>query len=95
MPGTWTTRGTGAAAEAIRRAGVAALVRELGPVCMVRFLQQFEAGRGDHTAERRRWEDQEGPSTSEAVVALGGPIRREREAGRLGPVGPRTQGLRP
>lgn len=29
-----------------------ALVRELGPVGMVRFLQQLETGSGDYTAER-------------------------------------------
>lgn len=79
----------------IRRAGVEVLVRELGPVGMVRFLQQFETGRGDYTAERQRRQDQEGPSTPEAVVALGEAILRDQEAGRLGPVSPRTQVLRP
>jgi hypothetical protein len=38
--------------EEIRRAGLDALERELGPVGMVRFLQQFETGSGDYTAER-------------------------------------------
>lgn len=38
--------------EEIRRAGLDALARELGPVGMVRFLQQFETGSGDYTAER-------------------------------------------
>jgi hypothetical protein len=38
--------------EEIRRAGLDALARELGPVGMVRFLQQFENGSGDYTAER-------------------------------------------
>jgi len=79
----------------IRRAGMDALVRELGPVGMIRFLQQFETGRGDYTAERQRWQDQEGPSTPEAVIALGEEILREQEAGRLGPVSPQTQVLRP
>jgi len=79
----------------IRRAGMDALVRELGPVGMIRFLQQFETGRGDYTTERQRWQDQEGPSTPEAVIALGEEILREQEAGRLGPVSPQTQVLRP
>jgi hypothetical protein len=39
----------------IRAAGLAALARELGPVGMARFLQQFEAGRGDYTREREIW----------------------------------------
>lgn len=38
--------------DEIRRAGLEALYRELGPVGMVRFLQQFENGSGDYTAER-------------------------------------------
>lgn len=40
--------------EEIRRAGVEALRRELGAVGMVRFLQQFEMGHGDYTAEREQ-----------------------------------------
>ncbi len=39
----------------IRAAGLAALTRELGPVGMARFLQQFESGRGDYTRERESW----------------------------------------
>ena len=41
--------------EEIRRKGIEALVRELGPLGMARFLQQFETGSGDYTAERDRW----------------------------------------
>lgn len=44
---------TTATLEEIRRAGVEALRRELGVVGMVRFLQQFETGRGDYTEERQ------------------------------------------
>lgn len=36
----------------LRQAGIEALVKALGPVGMARFLQQFDPGRGDHTAER-------------------------------------------
>ena len=36
----------------LRRAGIDALVKALGPVGMARFLQQFDRGRGDYTAER-------------------------------------------
>lgn len=42
----------------IRIAGLAALMRELGPVGMVRFLQQFETGYGDYSKERLQWLDQ-------------------------------------
>lgn len=41
--------------EQIRLTGLEALARELGPVGMVRFLQQFETGRGDYSVERHRW----------------------------------------
>jgi len=40
--------------EQIRQAGLAALDRELGPVGMVRFLQQYETGSGDYSVERHR-----------------------------------------
>ena len=39
-------------AEEIRTFGLEALYRELGPVGMVRFLQQFETGKGDYSVER-------------------------------------------
>lgn len=38
--------------EEIRRAGLEAIARELGPVGLARFLQHYEGGRGDYTAER-------------------------------------------
>lgn len=39
----------------IRKAGLEALAKTLGPLGMVRFLQQFETGRGDYTKERNQW----------------------------------------
>lgn len=39
----------------IRRRGLEALANALGPVGMVRFIQQFDAGRGDYTQEREQW----------------------------------------
>lgn len=41
----------------IRSRGLEALAKELGPVGMVRFLQQFESGSGDYTKERTQWLD--------------------------------------
>jgi len=41
--------------EEVRLRGLRALSRDLGPVGLVRFLQQFETGYGDYTAERHRW----------------------------------------
>jgi hypothetical protein len=41
--------------DEIRRAGLEALSRDLGAVGLARFLQQFETGSGDYTAERHHW----------------------------------------
>ena len=39
----------------IRRIGLDALSKALGPIGMMRFLQQFESGIGDYTKERGQW----------------------------------------
>ncbi len=57
----------------IRAAGLDALARELGPVGMARFLQQFETGRGDYTRERESWLGEE------TVESLAEKIRQFRE----------------
>jgi hypothetical protein len=43
--------------QEIRQAGVAALLRELGPVGMARFLLQFDRGSGDYAKDRHAWVD--------------------------------------
>lgn len=43
--------------EEIRRAGLAALRRELGKAGMIRFMLQFSNGQGDYAKERRAWVD--------------------------------------
>lgn len=40
--------------EEIRTAGLEALLRELGPDGLIRFLAQFGVGSGDYTRNRRR-----------------------------------------
>ena len=50
--GSRSTRGT---LDEIRREGLDALRERLGPVDMVRFLQQFETGHGDYARERHDW----------------------------------------
>ncbi|HVT44506.1 MAG TPA: hypothetical protein VMT00_08950 [Thermoanaerobaculia bacterium] len=42
-------------AEEIRRAALEILDRELGPAGTIRFLQQFDRGRGDYTRDREQW----------------------------------------
>ncbi len=39
----------------IRRIGLDVLGKSLGPVGMVRFLQQFEIGSGNYTKDRDQW----------------------------------------
>jgi hypothetical protein len=39
----------------IQSKGLDLLARELGPVGLIRFLQQFDSGVGDYTAERAQW----------------------------------------
>ncbi len=41
--------------DQIRNMGLEALMKALGPVGMVRFLQQFETGKGDYSTERHNW----------------------------------------
>jgi hypothetical protein len=59
--------------EQVRLTGLKALSRELGPVGLIRFLQQFETGYGDYTAERHRWLGQH------TVQELAQEIERQRE----------------
>ncbi len=41
----------------IRKKGIEALAEALGPVGMIRFLQQFDTGKGSYTDERSQWLD--------------------------------------
>ena len=42
----------------VRKAGMEALNKALGPVGTVYFMRQFVTGSGDYTAERHQWLDQ-------------------------------------
>lgn len=42
-------------AHDLRREGLQALFDRLGPAGAIRFLQEFDAGRGDYTQERQAW----------------------------------------
>lgn len=39
----------------VRKEGIQALTKSLGPVDMARFIQSFESGSGDYTKERHEW----------------------------------------
>lgn len=60
--------------EQIQQRGFAALVRELGPTGMIRFLQQFETGHGNYSRDRHQW------LTQLDVQAIADKIRQQREA---------------
>jgi hypothetical protein len=59
--------------EQVRLTGLMALSRELGPVGLVRFLQQYETGHGDYTTERHNW------LAESTVQTLAEEIRRGRQ----------------
>jgi hypothetical protein len=39
----------------IRKEGIHALTKTLGPIDMARFIQSYETGTGDYTKERHEW----------------------------------------
>ena len=43
--------------DEVRREGLEALRQRLGRADMIRFMQQFETGRGDYARERQAWVD--------------------------------------
>jgi hypothetical protein len=57
----------------IRTLGLEALLRELGPEGTIRFIQQYETGRGDYTRNRRKW------LPKKSVKELGKQIVKERQ----------------
>ena len=59
--------------EQIRQLGMQALARDLGPAGLIRFLQQYDVGHGDYTAEREGWLPESG------VADLAARIRAARE----------------
>jgi len=55
--------------DQIKIEGLKALERHLGPDGMIRFLQQFEMGRGDYTKERHKWlKDKSVEALAEKIV---------------------------
>lgn len=60
----------------IRKLGIEALSKALGPVGMARFLQQYETGVGDYTKERQLW------VKGEDIKSIVNGIKRNRKRGR-------------
>jgi hypothetical protein len=59
--------------DKIKQLGIRALVRELGPAGMIRFIQQYETGEGDYSEERHK------KLAKTDVRALAGKIRSKRK----------------
>ncbi|MBL8092417.1 MAG: hypothetical protein KF758_05380 [Anaerolineales bacterium] len=57
----------------IRTIGFEALLRELGPAGAIRFIQQYETGRGNYTRDRRKW------LPKKSVREIGKQIIKERK----------------
>ncbi|MCQ3935590.1 MAG: hypothetical protein DPW18_00950 [Chloroflexi bacterium] len=58
----------------IRTIGFEVLLRELGPVGAIRFIQQYETGRGNYTRDRRKW------LPKKSVREIGRQIIKERQS---------------
>ena len=55
----------------IHKQGIDALVKVLGPVDAVRFLQIYDQGSGDYTKERKQWLEKDPDKYLAAVIAHG------------------------
>ena len=60
----------------IRAIGFEALLRELGPAGTIRFIQQYETGRGDYTRDHRKW------LPKKSAKAIGRQIVKERQGSK-------------
>lgn len=58
----------------IRTIGFEALLRELGPAGAIRFIQQYETGRGDYTRDRKKL------LPKKSVREIGREIMKQRQA---------------
>ncbi len=58
----------------IRTIGFEALLRELGPAGAIRFIQQYETGRGDYTRDRKKL------LPKKSVREIGREIIKQRQA---------------
>ena len=60
-------------ANQIHELGIEALLHKLGPVGTIRFLHQYETGRGNYSVDRQEW------LTAPDVETLVNQIQRSRE----------------
>ena len=60
----------------IHELGIEALLSKLGPAGMIRFLHQYEKGKGNYSVDRHQW------LTVPAVETLANQIQQTREQER-------------
>ena len=63
----------------VRVTGISALSGALGPVDALRFLRQFELGKGDYTADRQQWLDN--PKVADVAAKIQKTKTRKRNGG--------------
>ena len=68
--------------EQIRATGMYILSQHLGPIGMVRFLQQSETGWGDYTQDRHEWLGQDDVRTLAAKIIAQRSLKVTEEASR-------------
>ncbi len=57
--------------EELRQKGIDALVDDLGPVGMARFIRSYQTGSGNYTRNRKEW-------LSDDIDSIAGRIRQSR-----------------
>lgn len=87
-----TANSTTVSGDEIRQAGLDVLLRELGVVGMVRFIQQFDPGSGDYTAQRARLH---ATTTTEGVIAAIQKVHAESKRAPNPPRQPPTRTFSP
>lgn len=65
-------------ANQIHELGIEALLQKLGPVGTIRFLHQYETGKGNYSVDRQQW------LTAPDVETLANQIQRFREGDSSG-----------
>ncbi len=65
-------------ANQIHELGIEALLQKLGPVGTIRFLHQYETGKGNYSVDRQQW------LTVPDVETLANQIQRSREGDSSG-----------
>jgi len=78
----------------IRKEGISALSKKLGPVDMARFIQSYETGSGDYAKERHRWLPDNIDEVKERLFKRQKKIEKNKSSPIFSPIYPCLGGLR-